>query len=189
MYKNLCCLPIFFPLGYSSFSYWIFKAPLHVKNIHLLTYLRQIIFLVCVLILLSIRFLKPGRISEELKVNSFLLKVGELGTSLAVQWLRLWASTAGDVGFIPGWGNKIPQAESCDQEKESKKTKVKILKIKFLSAFQMAHWLGHRSCLEPGTLGSRCQELTVFPPATHQYWLYKAALCFPMASFVLIWPF
>ena len=42
-------------------------------------------------------------------------------------------------GFKPGWGNKIPQAESCDQEKESKKTKVKILKIKYLGAFQMVH--------------------------------------------------
>ena len=25
----------------------------------------------------------------------------------AVQWLRLWASTAGGMGSIPGWGTKI----------------------------------------------------------------------------------
>ena len=30
-----------------------------------------------------------------------------MGTSLAVQWLRLRASTAGGTGLIPGWGTKI----------------------------------------------------------------------------------
>ena len=29
------------------------------------------------------------------------------GTSLAVQWLRLWASTAGSTGSISGWGTKF----------------------------------------------------------------------------------
>ena len=33
-----------------------------------------------------------------------------LGTSLAVHWLRLHASTAGGMGSIPGWGTKIPHA-------------------------------------------------------------------------------
>ena len=28
-----------------------------------------------------------------------------------VQWLRFHAFTAGGAGLIPGWGNKIPQAE------------------------------------------------------------------------------
>ena len=37
-------------------------------------------------------------------------KESGLGTSLAVQWLGLRASTAGDVGSIPGRGTKIPQA-------------------------------------------------------------------------------
>ena len=32
-------------------------------------------------------------------------------TSLAVQWLRLQASTTGAVGSIPGQGTKIPYAE------------------------------------------------------------------------------
>ena len=32
------------------------------------------------------------------------------GTSLAVQWLGLHASKAGDTGSIPGWETKIPQA-------------------------------------------------------------------------------
>ena len=32
------------------------------------------------------------------------------GTSLVVQWLSLQASTAGDMGLIPGQGTKIPHA-------------------------------------------------------------------------------
>ena len=42
------------------------------------------------------------------------------GTSLAVQWLRLHAFTAGDVGSIPGQGTKIPYA---GQPKDKNKTK------------------------------------------------------------------
>ena len=38
------------------------------------------------------------------------LKVSSPGTSPAVQWLRLHASTAGGVGSIPGQGTKIPHA-------------------------------------------------------------------------------
>ena len=30
------------------------------------------------------------------------------GNSLAVQWLRLCASTAGGMGLISGWGNQTP---------------------------------------------------------------------------------
>ena len=33
-----------------------------------------------------------------------------LGSSLAVQWLGLSASTAAGTGSIPGWGTKIPHA-------------------------------------------------------------------------------
>ena len=33
-----------------------------------------------------------------------------VGTSLAVQWLRLCTSTAGDTGSISGQGTKIPHA-------------------------------------------------------------------------------
>ena len=38
------------------------------------------------------------------------LKKMSLGTSLAVQWLRLRTSTAGGMGSIPGWGTKISLA-------------------------------------------------------------------------------
>ena len=39
-----------------------------------------------------------------------------LGTSLAVQWLRLQASTEGDVGSIPGQGTKISSAAQQSQK-------------------------------------------------------------------------
>ena len=41
-------------------------------------------------------------------------------TSLAVQRLRLWASSAGGAGSIPGQGTKIPQAALCSQKKKEK---------------------------------------------------------------------
>ena len=46
-----------------------------------------------------------------------------LGTSLAVQWLRLCASSAGGVGSIPGQGTKIPHAVLCSQKIKLKKKK------------------------------------------------------------------
>ena len=46
------------------------------------------------------------------------------GTSLAVQWLELHASTAGGAGLIPVRGTKIPQATRHNQLKKKKKTPV-----------------------------------------------------------------
>ena len=43
-----------------------------------------------------------------------------LGASLAVQWLRLYASTAGGAGLIPGWGSF-----SCQEMQPKKKRKKK----------------------------------------------------------------
>ena len=37
---------------------------------------------------------------------------------MAVQWLRIHASTAGHTGSIPGQGLKIPHTAKCDQEKD-----------------------------------------------------------------------
>ena len=48
------------------------------------------------------------------------LKGRILGTSLAVQWLRLCVSTAGGTGSIPGRGTKIPHA-TCGVAKNFKK--------------------------------------------------------------------
>ena len=44
-------------------------------------------------------------------------KKSSFGTSLAVQWLRLHASTAGHTGLIPGRGTKIPHAVWDGQKK------------------------------------------------------------------------
>ena len=40
------------------------------------------------------------------------------GSSLAVQWLGLRASTAGGTGSIPGQGTKIPHAMVCPKKKK-----------------------------------------------------------------------
>ena len=42
-------------------------------------------------------------------------------TSLAVQWLRLPAFTAGGAGSIPGWGTKVPHATKHGQKIKKKK--------------------------------------------------------------------
>jgi len=43
------------------------------------------------------------------------------GTSLAVQWLRLCASTAGSTASIPGQGIKILHTAPCSKKKKKKK--------------------------------------------------------------------
>ena len=43
-----------------------------------------------------------------------------LGTSLAVQWLRLCASTAGGTGSIPGQRAKILHAVQCGQKNNNR---------------------------------------------------------------------
>ena len=43
------------------------------------------------------------------------------GTSLMVQWLRLHASKAGDVGSVPGWGTKILHASWHGQKRKGRK--------------------------------------------------------------------
>ena len=56
------------------------------------------------------------------KGNSFLKP--HLGTSLAVQWLKLCSSTAGDLGLIPGQGTRILHTVRC-----GKKTSTHLLVI------------------------------------------------------------
>ena len=43
-----------------------------------------------------------------------------MGTSLALQWLGLRASTAMGMGLTPGWGTKVPHAMRCSQNKTKK---------------------------------------------------------------------
>ena len=47
--------------------------------------------------------------SQDLTLNQPYLKL-VIGTSLAVQWLKLCASNIGGTDLIPGQGNKIPCA-------------------------------------------------------------------------------
>ena len=64
-----------------------------------------------------------------------LQKIKTSGTSLVIQWLRLWASNEGDMGCIPGWGSKIPHAPWCGKTKKEIKKKKKE-KIKNLDSKQ-----------------------------------------------------
>ena len=41
-----------------------------------------------------------------------------MGTSLAVQWLRLHTPNAGGTGSIPGQGTKIPRVAQCGLKKK-----------------------------------------------------------------------
>ena len=41
------------------------------------------------------------------------------GTSLEAQWLGLGISAAGDLGSIPGWGNKILQTSKHSKKKKN----------------------------------------------------------------------
>ena len=69
--------------------------------------------------------LLPRRGSFSIKLNDKWLFISQKGipmkglfqTSLAVQWLRLWASISGDTSLIPGQGTKIPQATWQGQKK------------------------------------------------------------------------
>ena len=42
-----------------------------------------------------------------------------MGSSLAVQWLRLHVSNAAGVGSIPGQGTKIPHTVGCGQKRRN----------------------------------------------------------------------
>lgn len=46
-----------------------------------------------------------------------------LKASMAVQWLRLLASSGGEVGLVPDWSTKIPYAMWYRQNKERKEKK------------------------------------------------------------------
>ena len=45
--------------------------------------------------------------------------IHQVGTSLAVQWLRIWSSNEGDEGLIPGQGTTILHATQCGQKKRT----------------------------------------------------------------------
>ena len=62
--------------------------------------------------------------AEDKRVILDIIKITKfLGSSLAIQWLGLCASTARGLGSIPGWGTKIPKAVRHSQKKKKKITK------------------------------------------------------------------
>ena len=65
-----------------------------------------------------------------------------LGTSLAVQWLRLRASNAGGTGLTPGWGTKIPHVMPRHGHKRKKKKSESIYSKAdvLLSPHPCQHW-------------------------------------------------
>ena len=63
--------------------------------------------------LLFLSFFKLSTSPKSLVKNAHFLL-----TSLAVQWLRLHASSAGEAGSIIGWGTKIPRATRQSQKKK-----------------------------------------------------------------------
>ena len=58
-------------------------------------------------------------------VEALGINIVQGGTSVVVQWLRLYASTAEGLGLIPGQGIKIPNAVWRGQKKMSKESKGK----------------------------------------------------------------
>ena len=60
-------------------------------------------------------------LNREIPFQPSLLNSPSLRTSLAVQWLKLCASTAGGAGSIPGWGTKISRMP-CSAAKKKKFT-------------------------------------------------------------------
>ena len=68
-----------------------------------------------------IHVFKPNRLEKQFQKlqNQFIKLI--LGTSLVIQWLRLYASTSGGTGSIPGQGTEIPCAVWHGQNNNSNK--------------------------------------------------------------------
>ena len=66
-------------------------------------------------------FLETPRPQEA--VPMFFFQKTLSGTSLVVQWLRLYASNAGGMGKIPSWGTKIPTCHAALHAPPKKKKK------------------------------------------------------------------
>ena len=70
-----------------------------------------------------------------------LMKINQVGNSLAIQWLRLHASTAEGTGSTPGKGTKIPHASQVRQKKRKGKKRKENLSnctLKIHAIFQYA---------------------------------------------------
>ena len=71
------------------------------------------------------------------------------GTSLAIQWLRLHASTGGGIGSIPGWETKILHAAWHSQKRKKKTEEICIWSLplvpdtKFMGPLEFPEWQKH----------------------------------------------
>ena len=68
------------------------------------------------------------------------LRITKTGSSLAVEWLGLCDSTAGEMGPIPGWRAKIPYAAQHRQNK--------YIKIKYVLEFFLKKGKELPKCLQ-----------------------------------------
>ena len=73
-------------------------------------------------------------------------------TSLVGQWLRLCASNAGAVDWIPGWGTKIPHASSGQKKKKKKTTSIKQVCIYLSLAYLRQKHSNYAHCFVPSFL-------------------------------------
>ena len=83
--------------------------------------------------------------SQTFKQKNFQLKMHlkvEQENSLVVQWLGLCIFTDEDLGLIPGWGTKIPQAVWNNQKKKKKVEQYKDLLIFRIFEKIIQCWLG-----------------------------------------------
>ena len=76
----------------------------------------------------------------------------EVGTFLAVQWLKLHTSHAGGTGSIPGWGTKISYAM---QQGKKKKKRLTVLTYVFQSLSHVQLY-DPMDCSTPGFLVLHC---------------------------------
>ena len=58
---------------------------------------------------------------------------------LEVQWIGLWASTAGNMVLIPGQGTKILQAVQHGQKKKKKQLKNKVVQPSILAFHEILY--------------------------------------------------
>ena len=78
-----------------------------------------------------------------------MYKTVPVGTSLAIQWLRLQASTAGGVGSIPGLGTKLLHAAWHSQRKKKKPTTTVLVEVRIVVTLDRGQYMGDAS----GALG------------------------------------
>ena len=107
-----------------------------------------------------------SRVHSSIKILHVHLKIGSLGTSLAVQWLGLRVSTVGGAGSIHGWGTKIPHAMWRGQRKKKRKRVIflkRFLKaIRFNVGSTKCTWLNWMTAMTKFThANDNCKSTTI----------------------------